>query len=78
MPRFYFHLYNDETVLDAEGTELPNVAAALQSAASMARQMAAQSVRDGHLVLHHRIEIAGQSGEIVGSVRFGDVVRVQD
>lgn len=78
MPRFYFHLFNDETIQDNEGTQLPNAAVALQSAAGMARDMAAESVRNGRLTLHHRIEVVGDGGETIGSVYFRDVVQIHD
>jgi hypothetical protein len=78
MRRFYFHLYNDETSIDDEGIELPNEAVALQKAAKDARTMAAQSVLDGHLVLHHRIEVVDDKGEKVGTVHFGNVVEIQE
>jgi hypothetical protein len=78
MRRYYFHLYNDETSLDEEGTVLPNEAVALQKAADQARAMAAQSVSDGHLVLHHRIDVVDDKGEKVGTVRFGNVVEIQE
>ena len=77
MPRYFFHLFNDETILDEEGAEVPNAAVALQSAARMARGMAAESVREGHLVLDHRIEVADESGETIGVVHFRDVVQIQ-
>lgn len=77
MPRYFFHLFNGETILDEEGAEVPNVAVALQSAARMARGMAAESVREGRLVLDHRIEVADALGETIGVVHFRDVVQVQ-
>lgn len=77
VPRYFFHLFNDETIIDREGTEVPNAAVALQSAARMAREMAAESVRDGHLTLDHRIEVADEAGERVGVVHFRDVVSIQ-
>jgi hypothetical protein len=76
VPRYFFHLFNDETVLDDEGKELPTDAAAIEEAALNARVMAADSVRHGHLVLDHRIEVACEDGRTVGTVRFRDVVRV--
>ena len=78
MRRYYFHLYNDETTLDHEGIELPNAAVALQKAAKDARTMAAQSVIEGRLVLHHRIEVVDDCGEAVGTVHFGNVVEIQE
>ena len=77
MPRFYFHLFNDVTARDEEGAELPNAAVAVQRAASLARQMAAESVKEGHLVLDHRIEVEDEHGETIGVVRFSDVVDVK-
>lgn len=77
MPRFYFHLFNDETIRDPEGTVCTNAAEALQAAARMARGMAAESVREGRLVLDHRIEVADGSGETIGVVHFRDVVQIQ-
>ena len=76
MPRYFFHLFNDETALDSEGMELSNDAAALHHAAGEARTMAAESVSHGHLVLDHRIDVAGEGGRTVGTVRFGDVVKI--
>ena len=77
MPRFYFHLFNDTQVPDPEGIDLPDAKIALQRAASAARVMAAESVREGRLVLSHRIEISDETGASVGTVHFGDVVEIQ-
>jgi hypothetical protein len=74
MPRFYFHLFNDENVPDKEGEILSGPAAAIEAATGMARDMAAVSVRSGHLSLHHRIEVADEDGNIVANLRYGDVI----
>ena len=78
MPRFYFHLFNDMTAMDEEGTELPDESAANSQAIMNAREMAAQSVREGHLVLSHRIDVANQSGDTIATVHFRDAVEVRD
>jgi hypothetical protein len=79
MARYYFNLYNDHTAIDAEGTDLPDDAAAHERAIREARYMAAESVKSyGHLVKHHRIAVVNQAGEEVATVRFGDVVSVID
>jgi hypothetical protein len=75
--RFYFDIYSDIEVRDEEGVELPNEATALQGAAAAARDMAAASVRDGRLVLHHRIVVRDQTGREVGTIYFRDVIRVE-
>ena len=77
MPRFYFHLFNDMVSMDEEGLEFADAPMAMQKAVSVAREMAADSVRSGHLVLSHRIDVADDSGAAVGTVRFGDVVDVR-
>jgi hypothetical protein len=43
MPRFYFHVNDDRTILDEEGTELPDMEAARREAITTAGEM----LRDG-------------------------------
>ena len=78
MPRFYFHLYNDITSLDDEGQEYDNLPIAHQKAVAAAREMAAEAVKNGHLTLSHRIEIADEAGEIVGTVWFRDILDIKE
>jgi hypothetical protein len=78
VPRFYFHLFNDMTCIDEEGLVLPNAAVAMQKGATIAREMAAESVRQGHLVLDHRIEVTNEPGDTVGVIHFKDVVQVRE
>ena len=78
MPRFYFHLFNDMVSMDEEGLECADGPMAMKKAMSVAREMAADSVRSGHLVLSHRIEVADDSGGAVGTVHFGDVVEIRN
>lgn len=40
--------------------------------------MAAESVREGHLVLDHRIEVTDKTGATVRVVHFGDIVEIVD
>jgi len=76
MPRFYFHLFNDLEVFDDEGRELEDAAAAHRSAERDAREMAAESVRHGHLDLAHYVEVRGETGEVLFCVSFGEVVEI--
>lgn len=39
MPMYYFHLYNNETIKDADGTELADVTAARAHAIVVAREL---------------------------------------
>ena len=77
MPRYYFHLFNDVNARDEEGVEFPNDAVAMQKAIKSARELAAESVRQGRLILDHRIEVEDDGGRRVGIVHFRDVVQVE-
>jgi hypothetical protein len=51
MPRFFLHVFNDETTVDEVGNELSDAAAAAASAkaGTVVREMAADSARnEGH------------------------------
>jgi hypothetical protein len=78
MPRFYFHLRNDMSVNDEEGLELPSIEGARLRAEKYALDMSAASVLEHRKInLHHRIEVANARGQIVLTVEFGDVVRIE-
>ena len=76
--RFYFHLFNDEDVWDQEGVELPDDAEAVRRGTTAAREMAAQDVRNGRLVLGHRIVVCAENNRSITTIHFGDVVEIQD
>lgn len=78
MPRFHFHLHNDMDVPDEEGQELPDLDAALTWARTQARNLIGELVKEtGRLALHHRIDIVNEHGVVVGTVRFGDAVKIE-
>ena len=78
MPRYFFNLRNDVRVDDEEGVELPDVETARAWASKYAVEMAALSVAERqHLALHHRIEVTDESGMLLVTVEFGDVVRIE-
>lgn len=78
MRKFYFHLFNDEDIWDREGVELPDEAEALRRGETAAREMAAQNVREGRLVLGHRIVVCAENNRSIGTIHFRDVVEIQD
>ena len=43
MPMYYFHLEDDETIVDSDGTDLANTAAAHAHAVAVARELTANS-----------------------------------
>ena len=78
MPRFYFHLYNDLDVPDHEGLVLPDLEAAVTHAASEARTLAGELVKEqGRIVLHHRIDIEDEHERLLNTVHFRDAVQVE-
>jgi hypothetical protein len=78
MPRFYFHLYNDTVSCDDEGRVCPDQSSARQQAMAYARDMAAVSVRDGHLNLSHRIDVTDQDGAVIVTLPFRDAVKITE
>lgn len=76
MPRYYFDIYNGDITLDPEGYELADDAAAKATAIIEARALAADTVRHGHLVGHHRIEITDADRNPIASVRFDEAVKI--
>jgi hypothetical protein len=77
MGRYYFHLFDDYTVIDEEGLELSGPDVARDKGQAMAREMACAEVLEGHLNLNHRIEIVGEDSQPVATVHFSDTVRVE-
>lgn len=78
MPRYFFHLQNDENLIDEEGTELPNLAAARKHARVQAVHMAAASITEHQRLFgEHRIDVEDQAGEVLFSVFFRGVVEIR-
>lgn len=78
MPRFYFHVYDDDVALDDEGMEVASAASAMEIAVTGARALACEEVSSGRLHLSHRIEVADEKGAIVGKVTYRDAVTVEE
>jgi len=77
MPRFYFHVFNDEAVLDEEGADLPDWEAARTRAIASARALACDSIQKGHLNLDHRIEVVDETDKRVMTVTFREAFTIQ-
>jgi hypothetical protein len=76
VPRFFFHVHDSEDVLDEDGLELPNRAAAELEALRGARSLACEQVCRGELHLDHRIDVVGDGGALLFSITFGDAIEV--
>lgn len=75
--RYFFHLRDDLDVEDEEGTDLPDLDAAISRSVVYAIDMAATAVLEQRkLDLHHRIEVADAAGTILHTTEFRDVLVV--
>jgi hypothetical protein len=77
VPRFFFNVYDDLVAEDDEGAELPNLAAARLQALRGARDLIAEQVRHGYIVLSHWIDVMDEHGEKVLTVTFRDAVEIK-
>ena len=76
MPRYRFHLYNDEETLDLEGRVFPDLKAACADAAQNARSiMGSELTSKGEITLSHWIEVETEEGDM-HVVTFGDTVTI--
>jgi hypothetical protein len=50
VPRYFFHVFNDETSLDEEGIELPDLETARAHAIKGARSLMSDSLKRGRIV----------------------------
>ena len=75
MPMYYLHIRNrGQLERDPDGTELPDIDAALTEALKVARELAAEiPAYDGSTV----IEIADEDGQIVLTVPFSDAISLK-
>jgi hypothetical protein len=73
MPLYYFHIRNrDELEVDPDGTELPDIDAALTEALMVARELTAEiPAYDGSTI----IEVADGGGRTVLTVPFSDALQ---
>lgn len=79
MSRYFFNVYNDADVIDDEGLELPDLAAAKEEAIRGARGMMADHVLAGRPIsLSHRIEVVDAQGKVLASMPFGELITIND
>jgi hypothetical protein len=79
MPRYYIHIYDDLVMIDEDGMELPDLAAARHQAVRGARSIMADHLRAGRpLKLFHRIEIADHRSKVLAVIPFRALVTIQD
>ncbi len=79
MTIFYLHLFNRlGAILDEEGRDLPDLAAAREEAIRNARSIMAEEVRAGELDLNARIDIAGpRADQVHFTLPFSDALVIR-
>lgn len=75
MPHFHLNVFNDVAAYDEEGIERLNLEGAISDAIAGARDLVAEHIQAGRPVYSsHRVEITDDTGILLHTVRFGDVV----
>lgn len=78
VPRYHFHLRDEDDVEDEEGQELPDLAAAIARARDTAREMACANILERHRVdLNHHIEVTDAEGVELFRVTFREAFEVR-
>ena len=78
MPRFFFHVRDRHlTIFDNEGSELPDLDAAMSEAAVAARSIVADSQQRGLIEPDRWFEIVDEAGTVLAKVRFRDFLGEQ-
>ena len=75
MARFFFHVRDGSDLSrDEEGQDFPDIEAARREAVCSNREMLGERILHGGALNHRQIEIADETGQIVGVVRAADVL----
>lgn len=75
MARFYLHLHNRTGLVpDEEGTDLPDLDAARQTAVDAIRDLISEEAKSGVIDLRGYIEIVEEAGEARARVPFSSAV----
>ena len=78
MPRYYFHIRSSNGLIrDPDGTELPDLPAALSDAELAARDLLAALLKDGAVLDGQVFEITDADGHVVERLPFRNVLRLR-
>jgi len=77
MPLYFFHLRDGEDVLlDPDGRDLSDDAAAAESALGEARSLLSHELLTGVIHLDQRIDVEDRGGRVVHTLFFADAIRI--
>jgi hypothetical protein len=76
MARYFFNVRQDhDLVVDTEGDDFTDLEYARLNAVKAIREMAAAQIKGGEVVADERIEVVDETGAIVVSISFHDVIQ---
>lgn len=76
MPQYYMHLFNDEILRDQSGASFPDEQAAREGAIRAISELIAEHIVAGQPVdLSNRIEVEDDRGDVVETIKFGELFR---
>jgi hypothetical protein len=78
MARFFFNLHGAEELPDAEGVELPNLAAVRRRAIDEARALLSADVLTGEIRIDRHFAVTDEGGSIVLILMFADALTVRE
>jgi hypothetical protein len=75
MARYFFHVVvGDQLILDEEGTELPDLAAAQREAKLGARELLGEAIKSGKQTVADGFVIANEAGRTLETFPFAEVI----
>lgn len=75
--RLYLHVREtDRFVEDPDGQDFDTIEEAREEAKAAARDLLAAKLKAGEVIDNQRFEICNEAGEVLGIVRFKDVLRL--
>ena len=77
MPRFFFNVFDEAVAIDEVGVELPDLAAARETAIEEARAVISEAARRGRIDLSHRIEVEDEARRPVLLLPFSAAVEIE-
>lgn len=79
MARFHLNLFNDVDVMDEEGSDRADLAAAKAEAIKVGRELMAEHLVLGRPVnLSHRMEVSDAHGKVMAVIPFREMVTIID
>jgi hypothetical protein len=77
MPMYFFHIREgEEVILDLEGAELPDIAAAQKAALEGASSLIAEAVKRGERNFQGRLDVEDGHGQRVLTVSFACPIQI--